>query len=825
MAQAPDAIPRPRVIEHPVRIAIIGAFALGEMPVPTELGRTVRLFIASLLVITLALPSLELQAASDLYPGAPAVVSSLSAPYASLRMAPDPTALEVVQVDNGISATIVAGPSAGADGLLWYQVEVGGVSGFIAEADLSWGVAEEQTEPVVESAPTLPAITGNGIVISGDGSPIGCLAAPAWDAAWIFTYSSGSLVDKAGEPWDGWQPVICAAQLGYLPADLVYDPNNLPAAPESTEVVTTPEETDVAEPVETTEIPEVIETVVVEETATEVPIEETATEEVVEETGTVEPTEIVNETEVPASTETETAEIPEETATEVIVTETPVVEPTEPVVEETATPEIGQTIPEVTETPVVEQTVPEVVAASIGTAVVHNTGGGGLRCRSGASLESPVLLVLPLGASVSLTGPESNGWQPVICDNQAGFVASRFLQASSTGEEPVDATAALTGASGVVQGTGGAGVRCRSAASLTASVITVLSEGTTVASRGSAVGVWQPVTCAGQPGFVHTDYLGNVSGGGSTGGNSGGATTGSAVISGTNGDGVRFRASAGYDGAVIAVLMEGTTVSLRSGSVGSWTAVTYGGRNGFIYNDYLSRNSSGGTNTGGNSGIGGTQLAAGSNARVTDTLNFRSGASYSASVISVAAIGTVVRVTGSPTSGFYPVEWGGVAGYMHGDYLSYTTAALTSTGPYSGTGGNSGGGPGAGNGQGTATGTALVDYAMRYLGYPYVWATHGPNSFDCSGFTYWVVLNVTGRNIGAGTWTQWGTGTPIQYGSLQPGDLVFFQNTYTTGLSHVGLYIGNDQFIHAENENTGVRISSLTSNYYSTRYLGARRVV
>ena len=71
---------------------------------------------------------------------------------------------------------------------------------------------------------------------------------------------------------------------------------------------------------------------------------------------------------------------------------------------------------------------------------------------------------------------------------------------------------------------------------------------------------------------------------------------------------------------------------------------------------------------------------------------------------------------------------------------------------------------------------------------------------------------------------QWGTGTPIQYGSLQPGDLVFFQNTYTVGLSHVGMYIGNDQFIHAENETTGVRISSLTSTYYSTRYLGARRL-
>jgi cell wall-associated NlpC family hydrolase len=222
--------------------------------------------------------------------------------------------------------------------------------------------------------------------------------------------------------------------------------------------------------------------------------------------------------------------------------------------------------------------------------------------------------------------------------------------------------------------------------------------------------------------------------------------------------------------------------------------------------------------------VGGTNLGPGSNARVNDTLNFRSSASYSSSVVSVAAIGTVVRITGSPSGGFYPVQWGGVAGFMHGDYLSYTTAALSTTGPNSSPGGGTGGGSGAGNGSGSATGQSMVNYAMRYLGYPYVWATHGPSSFDCSGFTYWVVINVTGRNIGAGTWTQWGTGTPIQYGGLQPGDLVFFQNTYTTGLSHVGMYIGNDQFIHAENETTGVRISSLSSNYYSTRYLGARRL-
>ena len=113
---------------------------------------------------------------------------------------------------------------------------------------------------------------------------------------------------------------------------------------------------------------------------------------------------------------------------------------------------------------------------------------------------------------------------------------------------------------------------------------------------------------------------------------------------------------------------------------------------------------------------------------------------------------------------------------------------------------------------------------MQYLGYPYVWATAGPGSFDCSGFTNWVIKNTLGIDIGRSVPPQFDYGVGVSYGNLQPGDLVFFENTYTWGLSHVGIYIGNNQFIHAENEDTGVRISDITSTYYSTRYYGARRL-
>jgi cell wall-associated NlpC family hydrolase len=165
------------------------------------------------------------------------------------------------------------------------------------------------------------------------------------------------------------------------------------------------------------------------------------------------------------------------------------------------------------------------------------------------------------------------------------------------------------------------------------------------------------------------------------------------------------------------------------------------------------------------------------------------------------------------------MDWDGLSGYMHGDYLEETTAALSERGGSASPGTTPGGtqsGGGAGN--------SIVDYAMRYLGYPYVWATAGPSSFDCSGFINWVVKNVMGRDIGRGLFTQVAAGRAVSRSELQPGDLVFFQNTYQAGLSHGGIYIGNNQFIHAENPSTGVRISDLNSNYYSSRWYGAVRL-
>jgi cell wall-associated NlpC family hydrolase len=123
-----------------------------------------------------------------------------------------------------------------------------------------------------------------------------------------------------------------------------------------------------------------------------------------------------------------------------------------------------------------------------------------------------------------------------------------------------------------------------------------------------------------------------------------------------------------------------------------------------------------------------------------------------------------------------------------------------------------------------ATGEAVATFALRYVGYPYAWVGNTPAGFDCSGFAEFVVLNTLGIDTGHDLGGQPAAGSSVAYGAWQPGDLVFFQNTYQSGLSHAGIDVGDGLFVHAENEGTGVVVTSITSDYYAARYSGAVRV-
>lgn len=193
--------------------------------------------------------------------------------------------------------------------------------------------------------------------------------------------------------------------------------------------------------------------------------------------------------------------------------------------------------------------------------------------------------------------------------------------------------------------------------------------------------------------------------------------------------------------------------------------------------------------------------------------------------------GDRVEVSGLD-NGYFAVKSGDKTGYVTGDDLDLTMekeapkpkvtvkAAKKADTATEGSTTESGTGTVVSSG----SGSDIVSFAMQYLGTPYAYGGTGSGGFDCSGFTMHVFSNF-GVSLSHGATPQLNNGYTVSQSELQPGDLVFFFGTYNTSsaASHVGIYIGGGQFIHASTSR-GVIISSLSESYYASRYLTARRV-
>jgi cell wall-associated NlpC family hydrolase len=114
----------------------------------------------------------------------------------------------------------------------------------------------------------------------------------------------------------------------------------------------------------------------------------------------------------------------------------------------------------------------------------------------------------------------------------------------------------------------------------------------------------------------------------------------------------------------------------------------------------------------------------------------------------------------------------------------------------------------------------ITTTALRYLGVPYAWGGTSFGGVDCSGFV-WSVFHRNGIELPRMADEQFAVSRRVSWHAMRPGDLVFFQ-TYTSGISHVGIYLGRGRFIHASASN-GVRVDSLGMDYYAARFLGAGR--
>ena len=125
---------------------------------------------------------------------------------------------------------------------------------------------------------------------------------------------------------------------------------------------------------------------------------------------------------------------------------------------------------------------------------------------------------------------------------------------------------------------------------------------------------------------------------------------------------------------------------------------------------------------------------------------------------------------------------------------------------------------------GSGTGQNIVDYAMGFLGVPYVYGGTSPSGFDCSGLVYYCYkqygysLNRTAAGLAF-------NGTSVSSATLQVGDIILFTSTNGSYIGHTGIYVGGGQFIHAPHTGDVVKISNLSDTYYTNHYYGARRVI
>ena len=217
----------------------------------------------------------------------------------------------------------------------------------------------------------------------------------------------------------------------------------------------------------------------------------------------------------------------------------------------------------------------------------------------------------------------------------------------------------------------------------------------------------------------------------------------------------------------------------------------------------------------------GTAYIAGTNG---EGVACRVGAERGSDKLATLGEGEAVEVRGEAIGEWQPVNCAGMGGYVNTSFISWEPAADAVEVAQKGGGKNRNRGDAGVDGTATASGNQVVDFAMQYVGYPYVYAGEGPYAFDCSGFTKFVYQNTLGMDITHDMFQQIEMGAPVNRNDLQPGDMVFFANTFRPGLSHNGIYIGDGQFVHAENESTGVKVSDINSDYYSSRWYGATRL-
>ena len=336
----------------------------------------------------------------------------------------------------------------------------------------------------------------------------------------------------------------------------------------------------------------------------------------------------------------------------------------------------------------------------------------------------------------------------------------------------------------------------RSGPSTSYSITTKLYKGDKVEILETSNG-WHKIKASnGKIGWVSGDYI-KVSSGSTS---QPSTSTTKATVTATS---LNVRSGAGTSYSVITKLPKGTVVDVLESASNGWKKIkTSGGTTGWVSGEYLTTGSAGNSST--NNSTSQTSYKATVN---TDSLNMRKGAGTSYSVITKLSNGTVVDVLESASNGWKKIKTSiGTIGWVSGSYLANGVVEQTST-------------------PSTNKVQAVIDLAHKQLGKPYVWGAEGPNSFDCSGLIYYVYKNAASITLPRTSSAQYSAGVAVSRSNLKAGDLIFSSTDGTGNITHVAIYVGDGQMIHAPRNGKNVEKVSINNSYWNKAYVGARRVL